>query len=78
MKEREDEDKFNRARHERFQNMKAIMGTLKENLISAAYPRGGGEHLKYSTVIGVPKDDVPNARAKDKYTSFQSLHKPDP
>lgn len=56
LKEREDEDKFNRARHERFENMKAIMGTLKDNLISAAYPRGGGEHLKYSTVIGVPKD----------------------
>lgn len=78
LKEREDEDKFSRARHERFENMKAIMGTLKDNLISAAYPRGGGEHLKYSTVIGVPKDEVPNSRAKDKYTSFQSLHKPDP
>lgn len=57
--------------------MKAIMGNLKDNLIAAAYPRGGGEHLKFERVIGVPKDKIPDARAKDKYTSFKSLHQPD-
>jgi hypothetical protein len=46
LKEREDEAIWMQTRHDRFANMQEIMTNLKDNLISAAYPRGGGEHLQ--------------------------------
>lgn len=70
LREREDEVKWEKTRHERFASMKEIMGNLKGNLIAAAYPRGGGEHLGHERVIGIPKADLPDARANDKYTTF--------
>ena len=48
------------------------MDGLKTSLITAAYPRGGGDHLK-SDILGVRKDEIPNSRAMDKYKSFISL-----
>lgn len=54
LKEREEEKKFQNTRHERFQTMIGIVDSLKNNLISAAYPRGGGDHLKErDNVLGV-------------------------
>ena len=70
LREREDEVKWEKTRKERFASMKEIMGNLKGNLIAAAYPRGGGEHLAHERVIGIPKADLPDARGNDKYSSF--------
>ena len=52
--------------------MKNLMDNLKSNLISAAYPRGGGEHLQ-KDVLGVAKENIVDTRAHDKYKSFKSL-----
>ena len=42
-------------------------------MISAAYPRGGAEHLKFRDVLGHRTKNLPDFRARDNYTSFQSL-----
>ena len=76
LREREEEERWQKTRHQRFENMKNLMDNLKSNLISAAYPRGGGEHLK-SDILGVKKDAIPDSRALDKFRSFKSL-KDDP
>ena len=72
LKEREEEELWQKTRHKRFQNMKNLMENLKGNLITAAYPRGGGEHLT-KDVLGVAKESIGDSRALDKYKSFKSL-----
>lgn len=52
--------------------MKSAVQELKKNLVRAAYPRGGGEHLAHA-VLGVPEEAVVDARANEKYETFNSL-----
>ena len=54
--------------------MKGLLDALKDNLISAAYPRGGGEHLTRD-ILGVKKESVLDTRTYDK---FKSLKEEDP
>ena len=50
-----------------------MMENLKGNLITAAYPRGGAEHLEYHQVLGEKAKNLPDFRAQDSYKSFRSL-----
>ena len=74
LKEREEEKKFQATRHERFRTMMGIVDSLKDNLISAAYPRGGGDHLKEKdNVLGIKAKHVKDKRSEEQFTSFKSL-----
>jgi len=51
------------------------MENLKINLITAAYPRGGADHLLLESrkLLGEPTKKMPDFRAQDSYKSFKSL-----
>lgn len=57
--------------------MKSTVGALKRNLVLAAYPHGGGEHLyPHGAVLGMDGLDLEaaqDARIKDKFVTFESL-----
>ena len=73
LREREDEERWQKDRFGRFATMQSVMQNLKTNLITAAYPRGGGEHLRFREVLGVRGNLLPDFRGMDNYKSFQSL-----
>jgi len=52
LKEWEDQEKWENARHKRFTNMLTIIQTLKHSLIKVAYPWGGEGKLR-SGVLGI-------------------------
>eukprot|EP00356_Strombidium_inclinatum_P001343 CAMPEP_0170509310 /NCGR_PEP_ID=MMETSP0208-20121228/65087_1 /TAXON_ID=197538 /ORGANISM="Strombidium inclinatum, Strain S3" /LENGTH=61 /DNA_ID=CAMNT_0010792651 /DNA_START=1 /DNA_END=186 /DNA_ORIENTATION=- len=53
--------------------MARIVHELKSSLIHAAYPRGGGDFMKYSNVLGVSKENMVDSRANEQFTTFDSL-----
>ena len=59
--------------------MKQLVDSLRKNLILAAYPHGGGEHLyPQLSIMGVDSLDLEKMQATrivDKFETFESLKK---